>query len=183
MNFRRTVSAFATAAAFTAVPSVQAAITTFTGDTTGKPTFTRPVEDLSTLSSFGIGVHYDTLSFTTDGAGAYTFLTTGAFDTFSLLYGPTFSAAAPLVNALIANDDLLTIPITTSGFAYTLAAGAKYVLVTTGFAPTDFGAYSVTIGGPDAVITVLPEPEIYALMGAGLCLAFFLRRRSRAAND
>ena len=34
----------------------------------------------------GVAVPYDTLTFSASVSGVYTFLTTGAFDTFSILY-------------------------------------------------------------------------------------------------
>ena len=183
MHLRKSALALTLAAAFMALPSAQAAVYTFTGDTTGKPTFTRPVEDLSVLSSAGAGVLYDTFSFTASTAGAYTFVTVGSFDTFSILYGPSFSPSSGLTNALIANDDAPDVfPFTTSTFTYSLAVGSPYTLVTTGFQPTDFGAYRVTIDGPGTIIGAVPEPETYALMALGLGAIYMLRRRGRSAT-
>ena len=85
----------------------QAGIVTFAGTTVGGPTFNRPLEDLSGLSAVGTAVAYDSHIFSVDTTGEYSFLTTATFDTFSVLYTPTFSAAAPLTNALVANDDLV----------------------------------------------------------------------------
>jgi hypothetical protein len=143
----------------------QAAITTVTGDTTGGLTFNRAFEDFSGLSAVGTAVRYTTLTFTASVAGSYTFLTTAEFDSFDFLYSPTFSAAAPLTNGKIGNDDLLG--LTTSGFSFTLAASTPYVLVVTGFANADFGRYSTTIGGP-GLVTVVPEPSPLVLLSLGL---------------
>lgn len=170
------------ALACTMATQAQAAIFTFTGDTTAKPTYTRPLEDLSGLSAVGVGVRYDTFSFRVGTSGDYSFLTTGAFDTFLTLYTGSFNPAAPLTNAIAANDDLLAPPFTTSGFVGTLTAGVTYVLVTTGFDATDFGAYSTTIGGPGAIAAV-PEPAGYALFGLGLAALALRRRAVAAANE
>jgi PEP-CTERM motif len=166
----------ASLAMFWAQPSA-AAIFTSPGDTTGAPTFNRPIEDLSALSAVGTAVHYATLSFSAGIGGDYTFLTTGSFDTFSILYQGSFSPTSPLARAMVANDDLLAPPFTTSGFVGSLVAGSPYVLVTTGFDNTSAGAFSVTIGGPGS-ITVIPEPSSYALLALGL-LAMATRQRAR----
>jgi hypothetical protein len=174
MKFARLLLALAAAASFQA----QATITVFGGDTTGGPTFNRPVADLSDYSGVGTAVHYDTLGFTTSLSGDYTFLTTGEFDTFLILYEGSFNPAVGLANAVVANDDLLP-GFTTSGFATELLSGQTYVLVTTGFTNDAVGSYSTTIGGP-GVITVVPEPATYALFALGL-VAVGLRRRQLAA--
>lgn len=169
----------ASLAMFWAQPS-EAAIFTSTGDTTAAPTFNRPIEDLSGLSAIGTAVHYATLSFSASIGGDYTFLTTGEFDTFSILYQGSFNPASPLVNAVVANDDLLAPPFTTSGFVGSLVAGSPYVLVTTGFDNTSAGAFSTTIGGP-GVVTVIPEPSSYALLALGL-LAVATRQQARRGH-
>jgi hypothetical protein len=177
MNLKPTLIALA---AFACVSAANASITTITGDTTGSPTFNRALEDFSGLSAVGTDVAYDTYSFSVDTSGDYTFLTTGAFDTFVFLYSPTFSAASALTNGVIANDDLLP-GFTTSGFAATLTAGTSYVYVTTGFGETDFGEYSTTIGGP-GLVTAVPEPEAFTLMALGLGALGWARRRVSSHN-
>ncbi|HLL19511.1 MAG TPA: PEP-CTERM sorting domain-containing protein, partial [Rubrivivax sp.] len=158
--------------------SAQAAIFTTTGSlTTSDPTFNRPFEDLTGLSPNGTGVRYDVLNFVVGTTGEYTFLTTAMFDSFTILYSPTFSSSAPLMNARMASDDLLG--LTTSGFAQNLTAGTNYFYVTAGFGSTDLGAYSTTIGGP-GVITVVPEASTYAMMALGLGVLGIGRRRLAA---
>ncbi|HLL09943.1 MAG TPA: PEP-CTERM sorting domain-containing protein [Rubrivivax sp.] len=179
MNLKPTLLALAAAASF--VSSAQAAIFTTTGTLSNTdPTFNRPFEDLSGLSAVGNAVRYDVLNFVVGTSGNYTFLTTAMFDSFSLLYSPTFTAAAPLTNARAANDDLLG--LTTSGFDFDLTAGTNYFLVTTSFSNGELGAYSTTIGGP-GVITVVPEAGTYGMMALGLAVLGIARRRatSRAA--
>jgi hypothetical protein len=168
-------------AALSAAPAVQAEIFTFTGDTTGAPTFNRALEGFSGLSGVGTATAYDEFTFTVDTAGAYTFLTTGAFDTFSFLYQDAFDPSDATVNGIASNDDLLP-GFTTSGFSSSLSTGTTYVLVTTGFGNSDFGAYSTTIGGP-GVVTVVPEPGTYALLAAGLGVVAWRIRNRKAANS
>lgn len=172
MNSRLTLLALAAVASMS---SAQAVIVTGSGTLSNTdPAFNRPLEDLTGLSSVGTAVRYDVLHFFVGTTGEYTFLTTAMFDPFSVLYSPSFSGAAPLTDAQVANDDLLG--VTTSGFAFTLDAGTHYFLVTTGFGNTDLGAYSTTIGGP-GTITAVPEPAAYAMMALGLGLVGIARRR------
>jgi len=57
-------------------------------------------------------------------------------------------------------------------------AGIDYEFVTTGFANSDFGAFSNTIGGPGAIIAAaVPEPATWALMGLGLAAVGTITRR------
>jgi hypothetical protein len=151
-----------------------------TGDTTGDPTFNRPLVDLSDLSAVGTDVTYDAFTFSVDMAGTYKFFswTGGAFDNFIILYSG-FSDAAPLTGAIIANDDWLS--TSNASFSAALTTAGVYTLVTTGFANDDFGAFKTLITGPGNVTAPVPEPETYALMLAGLGLVGFLaRRRSQA---
>jgi hypothetical protein len=151
-----------------------------TGDTTGDPTFNRPLADLSGLSAVGTDVAYDAFTFSVDVAGTYKFFSwTGSgstFDNFIILYSG-FSTAMPLAGAIVANDDWLS--TTNASFTAALTTAGVYTLVTTGFANDDFGTFKTLITGPGNVTAPVPEPETYALMLAGLGLVGFLARRRR----
>ncbi|MFM7532465.1 MAG: PEP-CTERM sorting domain-containing protein [Rubrivivax sp.] len=168
------MAALALAAAMSFGPA-QAGIFTFAGDTTGAPTFNRALDDFSGLSGVGVANPYEVTEFTVSLSGSYSFLTTsGGYDPFTFLYS-SFNPADATANGIASNDDLLG--LTTSGFSATLTAGVSYFFVSTGFAPTDFGLYSTTIGGP-GLASVVPEPESYAMVLAGLAgLAAWSRRR------
>ncbi len=157
-------------------------IVTITGDTESAPTLTRPLEDLSGYSAVGSDVGYSSYTFRVDTSGAYSFLTTGDFDTFDFLYSPTLDPSHALIDSRTANDDLLGIG--TSGFAYDLLAGVDYTIVTTGFANADAGFFSTTIGGPGAIVAaaaVVPEPEVLALLMVGAGAMGWRTRRRKAA--
>ena len=67
------------------------------------------------------------------------------------LYADAFNPSSPLANAVIGNDDFPSIGL--SGFNnVSLTAGRTYYLVTTGFANTDFGAYTSQISGPGSLV-------------------------------
>jgi PEP-CTERM motif len=159
-------------------PATSPNLLTHAGDTTGKATFDRPIEDLSATSGIGDAVAYDTFHFTVGTSGTYTFLTNGLFDTFDFLYANAFDPLNPL-NGVIGDNDDSVIGIGTSGFAAALLAGVDYYLVTTGFSDSDFGLFSTTIGGPGS-IAAIPEPDALALMLAGFgVMGYTVRRRKQ----
>jgi hypothetical protein len=143
---------------------------TFTGTTLGGPTWNRPQggNPPTLLSGVGTAVPFQTIQFTLSVAGSYTFQNTGTnpvnWDNFTFLYQGSFNPSAPLMNVLVGNDDNTTIGL--SGFTRTLNAGVNYFFVTTGFANSDAGSYSLTISGP-GIATVVPEPSSLALVALG----------------
>ncbi|AVR95888.1 PEP-CTERM sorting domain-containing protein [Pseudoduganella armeniaca] len=153
--------------------SAQADIVTYTSDTTGGPTFNRPLEDLSDLSIVGTDVAYRTIGFHVNADGEYTFLLTSAYDGIMFLYQNSFNPADPLTNGLGGSDDLFG--QTTSGFYGPLDAG-NYVLVVSAYNNGDAGKFSVTIGGP-GVITAVPEPATYMMLAMGLLAVGYAQRR------
>ncbi len=179
-SLRAVGSACAICAVGWAAPAAAQTVS-ITGDTSGAPTFQRPVEDLSALSTIGTAAHYAVYALTAASSGLYGFTTTGAFDTFALLYDSPFVPTAALSHALIANDDLAAMPFNVSGFDFALIAGHSYAYVVTGFDNDEFGAFTTTITAP--VVAGVPEPQTWALMALGLGSFCALRAARRSKNS
>lgn len=136
--------------------AVSAADITFTGTTAGGPVWNRPVAGTppNVLSGVGTSVPYSFQVFSVGSVGTYTFLSTAvaSWDNYTFLYSNTFNPGAPLTNVVTGNDDIISptgVPIIgSSGFSMNLNTSTDYFLVTTGFANTDFGAFSNSITGP-----------------------------------
>ena len=155
---------------------------TFSGDTTGAPTWHRPNENGSNppaeLSDTYTAVPYQVQNFFVGTTGAYNFLSTATFDNYTFIYQNSFSAASPLTNAIIGDDDFSN--ARNSGFnGVNLTAGTQYYFVNTGYSNNDFGAYNssitgvgnVTLGDVAAVpweTDALPVVGSTVLFGAGM---------------
>lgn len=161
-----------------------AASISYNGDTTGDPTWNRPLSGAppSGLSGVGTAVPYEVFAFTVGTAGAYDFVssaTTQGYDNYLHLYHTSFNPVSQFTNIIIGNDDFPTPGI--SGFnGVNLSTGVSYFLVTSGFNNDDFGAFTNRITGPGNITpggTPIPEPSTWALAGLGLAAAGLLRRR------
>lgn len=162
--------------------NASAATIGFSGDTTGAPTYNRPLSVLGALSSVGTAVHYQVHGFTVSANGTYSIATTSAnwqnSDTFLTLYSGTFDPLHALTNAIVADDD--NGPGALSLFSRALTTSTQYFLVVTGFENSMFGAYTGTIGTEgNGIATInqanVPLPSSFALLGLGV-LALFARR-------
>lgn len=118
----------------------------------GGPVWDRPLADGSDLSAVGMGVSYHVYGpFTVDTAGAYDFTSTQTgWDGLIFVYQNNFDPNDQLTNYLAGNDDGAG-GVGTSELTANLVTGTEYFLITTAFAPEDFGPFTNTIDGPGAV--------------------------------
>lgn len=127
------------------------------------------------------GYQYHSLEFRVDAAGTYSFYSQANYDNAVYFFSPSFDPASPGTNALISNDNY-TGP-GNSGFNWDLTTGTTYVLVNTGANTEAYGAFSTEITGPGSVIAIaaVPEPEIYAMLLAGLGFMGAVARRKKSS--
>jgi len=109
------------------------------------PSFNRPNEGTppTTLSGVGTGVFYNLIPIVITATGLTDISTNSTWDNFLILYSTGgFSPAAPLTNALVANDDLVS---SSAGFTYNFTSTGTYYLVICSFKNGVTGTYSVTL--------------------------------------
>ncbi|HVF46336.1 MAG TPA: Calx-beta domain-containing protein [Pyrinomonadaceae bacterium] len=131
------------------------AVGSFSGDTTGGPTFSRPNANgtLPPTTTATGAFFYRANQITVDATGLYTITSnTGTYDGFICLYQGTFNPATPLVNALECNDDFGN--TRTSQITENLVAGTNYFIVNTSFLP--IGTPNAIVAGPFTTNVVGP---------------------------
>jgi hypothetical protein len=161
----------------------------YSGNTTGGPTWDRPIEgslfEGQALSTIGNNVPYNARQFEVDTSGDYTFevISANNFDPYLFLYQDSFNAANPLKfgSVLDANNDR-DWDNKLSKFSHSLIAGTQYYLVTTGDQNSDFGAFTNRISGDGSITAAVPEPEEWAMMLVGAALISFQVRRKKSLN-
>ena len=169
------------------IAPAQAATFTYSGDTTGAPTWNRPEQGNPpiTLSSRGTATPYDVFSFTVDTSSSYVFASTSPYDNYGFLYQGAFNAAISLANVIIGDDD--SNPSSSQDYKFTtnLTTGTNYFLVSTGFDNTEFGAFTTTIDGAGNVnptgSTSVPEP--FTIVGTLVGGTAALRMRKKLKFD
>jgi hypothetical protein len=147
------------------VEPARSATFTYSGDTVGKPTWTRPIANgglpPTSLSTNGTATPYDVFSFTVNASGSYSFTSSSPYDNYGFLYQGSFNPTAQLTNVLIGNDDSAGNGSADYAFTTNLSTGTNYFLVSTGFANSDFGTFTTIIDGLGTVnggATSVPEP-------------------------
>lgn len=174
-------------AASVASTSAFAGTSVFTGDTTGGPTYNRPIAGTPPVALSGVGtaVSYVVTPFTVSVSGNYNFLNSSGHDSFLGVHSNLFDPTDALLNALAYDDD--SGPGTDSQITgLSLLAGVSYFAISTGFANTDFGTFTLTIDGPGDIIGGaggggVPEPATWAMMIFGFAgIGAALRRRRSA---
>lgn len=159
--------------------AASAGVVTINGDTSGQPTFRRPLAGTPPLqlSPIGTAVRHQAIQFQVSDPGAYTLVITDAstgYDTFMHLYSPVgFNPLIPILNCLAGDDDAG--PGSNAQIVSSLGASATYTAVVSGFNNDDFGQYTLEIRGPGN-ITLVPTPASAAILGA-----LTLTRRKRRA--
>jgi hypothetical protein len=125
------------------------------GDTANSPTWTRP--NINGAVS-DVVVPYEEFSFQVAVSGVYGYYTTSlspAFDVVQFMYDDTFNPFSPLQGLLSAADQ--TGKGGQEAVMFFPSNGRTYHAVTTGFAATDAGPYSLRFSGPGAIAPVVAK--------------------------
>jgi hypothetical protein len=136
--------------------------TSYTGTTTGGPTFKRPQggNPPIALSPTATATPYHTFNFTPTQTARYKIVATTSptWDNFIAIYQGTFDPANGLTNCLAANDDFGN-SISAGVDAIPLTGGQTYVIVVCGFSNGGSGAFETVITqlGPTNATTGQPN--------------------------
>jgi hypothetical protein len=148
---------------------------TYTGDTTGAPTYT---------SAIGVTAHYVTFAFSVDTSGGYTITSSSVVPIAFAIYHDTFDPTKSSTNWIAIIPSSGTTP-KDRNLTLTLTSGTPYIIVDAGYSLSDVGPFSTTISGPlGAQLTPIttPEPGTLSLMliGLGSFGAMAVMRKSKA---
>jgi hypothetical protein len=177
-----------TASISSLTPSAQAVTFTYSGTTVGGPVFNRPVDNFSSPPTAVVGeaVPYSSFGFTVSAPDSYIFRSVAKFDNFTVLYQNSFNPADSVFNAIIANDDILGLPLYTSGFTTALNPGTNYFLVTTAYENSPIstaGTFSNRIDGAGTVSSIVatsvPEPATILGSIAAFGYGVYSRRKNK----
>lgn len=137
------------------------------------PRYALPTEDLTAIHGGGRNnVRYTVTDFLAPFSGLFVFqsVTLTNWDNYLVLYRTAFNPAAPLLNAVRANDNNPTVGI--AGFSATLTGGERYYVVTS--AAFNGGGFRQAA---NTVSSAVPEPATWMLCFAGL--GWTVRRRMK----
>jgi hypothetical protein len=90
------------------------------------------------------------------------------WDSFSLLYGTSFDATAPLKNLIVANDDLVGNASVTGFSTSRFSPNQQLVFVLTGYSASSFGASQCTFTS-SGTITIVASPVAARLSPRSPC--------------
>jgi hypothetical protein len=167
----------------TRIASPEATIS-YTGNTTGGPTWRRPVASSATncgtsLSGVGTATPYSTQQFYVNTAGSYDISSVqNGFDGYIFLYRDSFDPTNQFANCVGGNDDGLGGIGTSDMLGVPLDANRTYIIVTTGFGNSDFGPFTNTISGPGNItlgaFVAAPPVAVDTLRTGGLIALMLL---------
>lgn len=126
----------------------------YSGDTTGQPTWDRTFASGSGISTLGpVTYSIEYFSISENDSCSINSIQSG-FDGYMLVYANSFDPTSQSTN-FVAGDDDGNGGIGTSDIdSITLDSANMYILVTTGFAAGDEGPFTNTVTCPTAIVTI-----------------------------